>query len=150
MRRAHSTLPAIQAATGMAESTLYKLFRENKVRQPKQVRNKHDTNNLLLSYSKDERVAKDYLEWYFGRVFNKARFGGTLIDFVCEDLVLLVSWSHEADYRAAKRFAVVSSFEDTRRRIAYLVKTDGVAARRLEQLNVEVFDRQLIDLKVEP
>ena len=92
----------------------------------------------LLSYRPYEEEIKPLLEAKYRASFTKEYIEGAVIQFASKKYLISVSLNKRADYHMPTKYAIISSLQDKRKRIAYLYNTAGKAAERLGKLKVEV------------
>lgn len=143
LRRQGVAVKEIAALTQTSEGFLWKLFQQNKIKLNKKEKIKKATNQIfgkMLSYSTEEQKIKIALEKEYGLSFKKEAFDGCIIEYACATHLISFSTYKNAlnDYYVPKKWAVVSSLEDNRNRIAYIKSNNNKVTERLTRLNVTV------------
>lgn len=144
---------SISKATGIPISTVTKAIRRmhfteselKKIQDAMAARNKSktkrpyvETDLASLSYRKSELKTKQTLEIMFSMPFMKQKIAEIYLPYCsAEHIVMFANISNDL-ITIVKRFAIVSSMEDKRKRIAYLFQQGNLAESRLEKLGVDV------------
>lgn len=95
-------------------------------------------NAIRLKYTDSELKIKPLLEKQFDCAFTKEVVDTAVVPFASEQYLVLVSRSIYLDHHLVKQFAIIASTGDKRKRFAYVMNMDGLAAQRLGNVRFRI------------